>query len=78
MQERKHSLTEKKFQSDVSNLKLFEKTVVSFTIDDRVPAKSDDNNRLYDMAVVEGNKVWVVVLAIYCNCLISKVTSIIP
>ena len=59
MQERKHSLTEKKFQPDVSNLKLLEKAGFSFTIYVGVPARNGDNNRLYDMAVVEGNKVWV-------------------
>ncbi|XP_078327109.1 uncharacterized protein LOC111122729 [Crassostrea virginica] len=59
MQERRHSLTEEISQPDVSNLRLLEKAVVSFTMDVGVPARNGDNNRLYDMAAVEGNKVWV-------------------
>ena len=59
MQELKLSLSEKKCQREMSVLKLLEKPIVSFTIATGLPGENGDNNRLYDMAVVDSNKVWV-------------------
>nr|XP_022320311.1 uncharacterized protein LOC111122721 [Crassostrea virginica] len=59
MQEIKLSLSEKKCQREVSVLKLLERPIVSFTIATGLPGENGDNNRIYDMAVVDSNKVWV-------------------
>ena len=59
MQELKLSLSETIRNPDVSVLMLLENPMVSFAIDTGVPDENGENTHLYDLAVIDGNKIWV-------------------
>ena len=59
MQVLKLSLSETIRNPDVSVLMLLEKPMVSFTIDTGIPDENGENTRLYDIAVIDGKKIWV-------------------
>ena len=59
MQELKLSLSETIRNPDVSVLMLLENPMVSFAIDTGVPNENGENTHLYDLAVIDGKKIWV-------------------